>query len=471
MAISYDMDFIKKLFSDRAGTRGVSSNVSPDKFNRWFNSAEIKFFNQRYDEYSRKQTISDSITKWMTDPMLIPVSISGFFQFFTNMNLLHVDSMSNYLWPGIKTATSTGSTRKPNSVYLNLPAVTLTGYGTDAIFNISITTGAVTNIIVMNNGSNYNIGDTFTFDALPGLIFTVATSMGTNIATFKTLVGGTVYVDGNYAGVPLLGGTGTGATAYFVVIGGIVVNVVPMLQGQGYALNDVLTVSNVSLGGTGAGFSITVNALTDASNSDYAVSRVEKDRWASNKSSTFDEPTQEFSIYTQFSNSFQFAPANLAFAKIIYLQQPVWSYWAYNLAGYINTLTGLVGGAAYTNGTYNNVPLTGGSGNSALATVVVAGGLVTTVTLTAQGKIYQVNDVLSALSANIGGTGAGFAITVSSLVSASIRPIYNAAASIQPKWNNDDISTIIDLALLDAAQASRDKETRQFAMDAQKSQQ
>lgn len=384
----YSIDDIKKLFNDRAGTRGVSSNVSPERFNRWWNSAEIKFFNTRYDEYSRKQTISDSIVKWMTDPMFIPVSANGLFNFFTNMNLLHIDSMAAFL-----------------------------------------------------------------------------VTVGTSIATFNTLTGGTGYTDGSYSQVPLTGGTGSGVTAFIVVLGGIVVACIPQQQGTGYTVGDTLT----GLSG-GSAFSITVGSLTGATK-DYKVKRVEKNRWAANVNSTYDAPTQEFPIYTQFSNSLQFAPANLGFAKTVYLQQPIWSKWAYTLNGYIATLTGLIGGSTYTNGVYTNVPLTGGAGNGALATITVAGNIVTSVVITNPGKIYKNGDVLSALAANIGGTGTGFSVTVSSLGAGSIRPIYDPANSIQPLWNNDDVSTIIDLALADAAISARDRELTVFSDNAQKSQQ
>ena len=72
----------------------------------------------------------------------------------------------------------------------------------------------------------------------------------------------------------------------------------------------------------------------------------------------------------------------------------------------------LVGGTLYTTGTYTNVPLTGGSGAGAKATIVVSGGAVTSVTITAGGGSYAVGDVLSALAANIGGTGSGFTYTI-----------------------------------------------------------
>ena len=79
------------------------------------------------------------------------------------------------------------------------------------------------------------------------------------------------------------------------------------------------------------------------------------------------------------------------------------------------TLNTLVGGTLYTDGTYNNVPLTGGSGGSATANITISGNVVTAVTLVLAGAGYQIGDTLSADSANIGLTGSGFQINVSAL--------------------------------------------------------
>ena len=68
----------------------------------------------------------------------------------------------------------------------------------------------------------------------------------------------------------------------------------------------------------------------------------------------------------------------------------------------------ITGGTSYTNATYNNVPLTGGTGSGAQASIVVSGNRVTRVTITLQGFGYSAGDVLSASAANIGGTGSGF---------------------------------------------------------------
>jgi hypothetical protein len=80
-------------------------------------------------------------------------------------------------------------------------------------------------------------------------------------------------------------------------------------------------------------------------------------------------------------------------------------------------------GQLYTNGVYNNVPLvpvTPGNptaqfqsfGTGALATVTVAGGVVTTVVIQNGGEDFNVNDLLTAAAASIGGTGNGFTYVV-----------------------------------------------------------
>jgi hypothetical protein len=86
----------------------------------------------------------------------------------------------------------------------------------------------------------------------------------------------------------------------------------------------------------------------------------------------------------------------------------------------IQTLGAITGGTLYTNGTYTNVPLTGGSGANATATVVVSGNAVTSVTITLRGASYAVGNALSALNTNIGGTGSGFSIPVSAIYAQTI---------------------------------------------------
>lgn len=78
------------------------------------------------------------------------------------------------------------------------------------------------------------------------------------------------------------------------------------------------------------------------------------------------------------------------------------------------------GDGTYTDGTYTNVPLTGGNGTGLVATIVVLGGIITTVTLTtmpalAPGSAYLVGDLLSCLNSGVGGTGTGFRYKISSV--------------------------------------------------------
>jgi hypothetical protein len=86
--------------------------------------------------------------------------------------------------------------------------------------------------------------------------------------------------------------------------------------------------------------------------------------------------------------------------------------------GVITRLGTITPGSAYNNGTYFNVELTGGSGplgSPANATIVVSGGVVTSVTLTDGGSLYAVGDVLSATNTDIGGSGSGFSIPVAAV--------------------------------------------------------
>ena len=88
--------------------------------------------------------------------------------------------------------------------------------------------------------------------------------------------------------------------------------------------------------------------------------------------------------------------------------------------GTILSFGSAVSGSGYTDGTYTDVPLTGGSGSGALANIVVAsGGVATGSTLVDGGSGYKDTDQLSADDASLGGgSGSGFTIEVDSVFSA-----------------------------------------------------
>ena len=86
----------------------------------------------------------------------------------------------------------------------------------------------------------------------------------------------------------------------------------------------------------------------------------------------------------------------------------------------IKTLGTITPGSGYVSAVYTNVPLTGGSGFGAKATITVTGGQVAAVIVTDNGSGYEVTDVLSASNTNLGGTGSGFSVPVTAIYAQAV---------------------------------------------------
>ena len=87
------------------------------------------------------------------------------------------------------------------------------------------------------------------------------------------------------------------------------------------------------------------------------------------------------------------------------------------IKGQITSLTNIVPGTLYANGVYQNVSLTGGTGYSATANIVVTGQQVYSCELAFGGNFYNVGDVLSCSS--LGTSGVGFSVTVGAVSNTS----------------------------------------------------
>ncbi|MDE1868135.1 MAG: hypothetical protein KGI08_10565, partial [Thaumarchaeota archaeon] len=98
---------------------------------------------------------------------------------------------------------------------------------------------------------------------------------------------------------------------------------------------------------------------------------------------------------------------------------PIWNAGNIQSTGTINSFGAISAGSGGTNGTYNNVALSGGTGFAAIANIVVSGNAVTSVTIVSGGLGYLVGDVLSAPPATIGGV-TGFSVPVASLQPSAI---------------------------------------------------
>jgi len=261
-----------------------------------------------------------------------------------------------------------------------------------------------------------------------------AVAIITNTLTLGAPNGGSNYVNGTYLNVPLTGGSGSGELATIVISNNIVTSVTPTTNGSGYLAGDVLSCAASSVGGSGSGFNIIVLSLTNniryiaalpAPNNVAIITASQGGGVLGN--ATLPPDVQSTLVVTPPTLTLPtlgtkpYTAQDIAIGGVSSVTNKIIVYTSSNpaVASINNIIAGTIttGGTGYTAGTYYKVPVTGGSGSGSTATITIAGGAVTGVTITANGPVYAINDVLTFPSSATGGAGSGFTYTITGYTS------------------------------------------------------
>jgi hypothetical protein len=308
---------------------------------------------------------------------------------------------------------------------------------------------AVDTVGIVNPGGGFNIGDLLSANSPPlpansgAVSLQVTTLTGSQITSLTSLQAGSGYNSagvGAFKNVPLTGGHGSGAIANITVTSGAVSGVAVIFPGINYDIGDVLSCSNSFLGGSGSGFSITVTSVDIPGSSrgswlkqdvPYVVAGNSLYQLAQSTLGTFfDVPLTGGSGSGATANigvtagvitlvSLQTFGINFQVGDLLSAPLGGGTGFSISVASLTNpliaSLGAITGGAGYVNGTYYGVPLTGGSGAGATATVAVSNGAIGSVLLATLGTGYVIGDVLSASNVNLGGSGSGFSVPVATV--------------------------------------------------------
>jgi hypothetical protein len=331
-----------------------------------------------------------------------------------------------------------GGSLYTNGTYENVPLTGGTGTGAEATLVVS--SNSVSSVTITNDGNGYLPGDTLS---------AAATSIGSGVETYGAITGGTLYTDGTYLSVPMTGGSGSGATSNITVSGGVVTGVVSQDRGIGYLATDELSANLASVGGvtgiissygqisggslyepgvyTGVTFigGSGTNATGDVEVLDNGIRTIKNIVGGSDYTNgSFPEVPLTGGAGTGAKATVTVSGGNVVFVSITYggnnyAVNDVLSCDAGEIGSGVVTFGALTGGSGYVNGIYPNVTLTGGTGTGAKATLTVSGGLVISATLTYSGVGYTAADTLTTANTNLGGSGSGFDVVVSTVESSS----------------------------------------------------
>ena len=285
------------------------------------------------------------------------------------------------------------------AIYTNVAPSQTSGSGTGATFNITVdASGSITNIGIVTAGRGFAVGE----------VITIADSSlgnrgGADFTFQAATTSGITYTGINTWSVSPSGGTNA---VFDVVIDnlGAITSVTPTNRGQGFSANDVVTIADAQLGGTGAAdvqFTVTsiqghqYNAVVPASNTgngQYASFDITIDGTGAASAIAINNPGQEF----QVGDTFTVTDAQIG------------NFGASNLTFQVATLQAI---------TYSNISAAGGTGSNATIDLNVAANGAVTVEMNKTGRGYSANDVLTITDSQLGGYGySDVTLTVATII-------------------------------------------------------
>lgn len=280
--------------------------------------------------------------------------------------------------------------------------------------------------------------------------------------------GGTGYTNGTYTNILLttVTGTGAGLFATVTVAGGIITVVTIVSGGQGFVVGNTLTVPASVGAGTGCIFTIATIKYNVSGNTRCAfeflcgetynlqfnlfgaqvLRYLNHDLYKTLAAYTGCCPTGSLAPTPVDSTLVMINWANQVIndvwlkdfiQPIVYTQSgvPMFATAALAVAGLNGAIATSTAGTFVTavNGTYTGVLLAGGTGTGAMATVVVSGNLVTSVTITNPGAGYTAADVLNV---PIGTLGSTQIVVQTTVVNTIITPWTTATVPTANVWTN-----------------------------------
>ena len=284
-------------------------------------------------------------------------------------------------------------------------------------FNATTSTGLISQVVLLNSGSGYNVAPTISFVDGGGSGGTAVALLGsTTVSTINVTNGGSGYTSPPV--VTLTGGGGTGAVATAVLAGTSIASIVVTNGGSGYT-----SVPSIVFSGGGGGTGAAATAVLSA----VGVASATIDSAGSGYTSV---PTVAFSggggtgaAGTAVLTTGSVASIAVTSGGSGYTSAPTVAFSGGGGTGAAATATlttaGVAsiavtaGGSGYTTAT---VSITG-DGTGATATATISGGAITAITVTAAGSGYT---TAPSVSITGDGTGATATATLSTRSVASI---------------------------------------------------